>query len=532
MLYCDLSIDGTIIWTGIPCVCGMWIKDRDYIPFVGDLVFADTQGYHNPTYDGLESRYLLLYVSPDGPPNYQVPLQALPFQSVGVILGGQNCTLTFYDKAADEVGPDFSIEVVPAIQQIRFDESGTQLNSPVTFVGVITRRNGYDKPITIHLPSAKYDGDDWVGTLDYLGLSVSFSGMENVSATVPDMFFINMTGPLTAWNLVGHDFGPIVGVGSDGQVAVSNPWQVTLQVVSGSFTIAVTPTLQSVSDSPLTFEVAITREAGFLEAINVICPAETVSNTWVGAINGKSLNHYDQPSNTYAQATGVPDSFEITMQGDPSDTGWNTYLNGVALVATATKGATAVSNVFGVTSEETISWDCPINKLDPDGTANFAVTVTGGSTYEWAIDDSHGGTITLGDPQGSNPMNVLYSHSDTTFTLTCLVDGATLLTQLVAIGTPVVSIDSYTPHSGTLGDHVVFNGTLLENVDTVAFYLPGPGPGTSWPVSIISATDTTVEVVLDNAEVASDTYYFELLSPDGNISGFEPPFDYTDSEPH
>ena len=44
MIYCDLTIDGTVIWTGAPCMCGVLIKSYPYLPFTGNLMFTDTQG--------------------------------------------------------------------------------------------------------------------------------------------------------------------------------------------------------------------------------------------------------------------------------------------------------------------------------------------------------------------------------------------------------------------------------------------------------------------------------------------------------
>ena len=99
MIYCDLTIDGTTIWTGVPCMNGVHLKSYPYLPFVGDLLFTDLQGANDPTWDGLGSRYILLYFQ-DAQDNQMVPLQAIPSQQLDVSLGGQNCTLAFYVREA------------------------------------------------------------------------------------------------------------------------------------------------------------------------------------------------------------------------------------------------------------------------------------------------------------------------------------------------------------------------------------------------------------------------------------------------
>ena len=40
----------------------MCIRDSPYLGFVGDLMFADTQGASDSSYDGLGTRYLLVYL--------------------------------------------------------------------------------------------------------------------------------------------------------------------------------------------------------------------------------------------------------------------------------------------------------------------------------------------------------------------------------------------------------------------------------------------------------------------------------------
>lgn len=62
-MFVDLNSDGTDIVTcviardAVPIVC------REYVGFLGNLLFIDTQGSSDPTYDGLGSRFSLIYLT-------------------------------------------------------------------------------------------------------------------------------------------------------------------------------------------------------------------------------------------------------------------------------------------------------------------------------------------------------------------------------------------------------------------------------------------------------------------------------------
>lgn len=62
-LYLDLSVAGTPIINARLCLDRVKLVGLKYLGFSGDLVFIDTQGLSDPTYDGLNSRYLLVYFS-------------------------------------------------------------------------------------------------------------------------------------------------------------------------------------------------------------------------------------------------------------------------------------------------------------------------------------------------------------------------------------------------------------------------------------------------------------------------------------
>ena len=107
MLYCDLSIDGTAIFTGVACLNLVPLNARTYIGLAGNLGFLDTQGTSDPTWDGLGTRYVLCYqdsgIDADGdvePSDVSIiPLDAVPSQSLTVTLDGFNCALSVYERA-------------------------------------------------------------------------------------------------------------------------------------------------------------------------------------------------------------------------------------------------------------------------------------------------------------------------------------------------------------------------------------------------------------------------------------------------
>lgn len=104
MLYCDLKIDGNYVWAGIPCKTDTFLKESNYIPFSGDLIFVNWVDSSDPDYTGLESKYSLMYHL-DGV-DMGIPLQAIPSQELNIILDSQNCTLKIYEKARTGTTPD------------------------------------------------------------------------------------------------------------------------------------------------------------------------------------------------------------------------------------------------------------------------------------------------------------------------------------------------------------------------------------------------------------------------------------------
>ncbi len=64
-LYVDVNVGGVEIVSGIIALNAVPIVCRNYAGFVGNLVFIDSQGNTDPTYDALGSRYCLIYLTDD-----------------------------------------------------------------------------------------------------------------------------------------------------------------------------------------------------------------------------------------------------------------------------------------------------------------------------------------------------------------------------------------------------------------------------------------------------------------------------------
>lgn len=69
-LYLDLILNGVPITNTARCLLdAKLLADRQYLGFVGDLLFTDTQGASDPDYTGLGSRFFLVYDSDGFPTN-------------------------------------------------------------------------------------------------------------------------------------------------------------------------------------------------------------------------------------------------------------------------------------------------------------------------------------------------------------------------------------------------------------------------------------------------------------------------------
>lgn len=61
-LYMDLAVSNIPILSGVICQNLNPIVRYDYLGFIGDFWFADTEGADDPIFSGLGSRFLLQYL--------------------------------------------------------------------------------------------------------------------------------------------------------------------------------------------------------------------------------------------------------------------------------------------------------------------------------------------------------------------------------------------------------------------------------------------------------------------------------------
>lgn len=61
-LYLDLIVNGVPVRAGVSCLNRNRLIRYKYLPFIGDLVFFDTQGSLDPVYTGLGGRFQLAYL--------------------------------------------------------------------------------------------------------------------------------------------------------------------------------------------------------------------------------------------------------------------------------------------------------------------------------------------------------------------------------------------------------------------------------------------------------------------------------------
>lgn len=62
-LFFDMSVDGNSCVNSVICLNLVGLIREAYYGFVGQLAFIDTVGTDDPTYDGLGTRYQLVFVS-------------------------------------------------------------------------------------------------------------------------------------------------------------------------------------------------------------------------------------------------------------------------------------------------------------------------------------------------------------------------------------------------------------------------------------------------------------------------------------
>ena len=99
MLYMDLAKNDVQLFTGEACFGQKFVCYKEYLGVGGGFIFLDTQGMTDPAWSELNSRYILLFFSSTaGVPALQIPLQAVPVQSLSIVLNGENYTIGLYDQ--------------------------------------------------------------------------------------------------------------------------------------------------------------------------------------------------------------------------------------------------------------------------------------------------------------------------------------------------------------------------------------------------------------------------------------------------
>lgn len=63
-LFIDVYVNDALVIGGVICLNANVIVRDAYLGFAGDLAFVDTQGSDDPSYTGLGSRFVLIYLEP------------------------------------------------------------------------------------------------------------------------------------------------------------------------------------------------------------------------------------------------------------------------------------------------------------------------------------------------------------------------------------------------------------------------------------------------------------------------------------
>ena len=76
-LYADLLVDSEPVFQGCVCQNLQWVNQSPSIEFSGGLIFVDSLGDEAPRWDGLGSRWALLYFDAAEAEDPQTALQAV-----------------------------------------------------------------------------------------------------------------------------------------------------------------------------------------------------------------------------------------------------------------------------------------------------------------------------------------------------------------------------------------------------------------------------------------------------------------------
>ena len=76
-LYADLLVDSEPVFTGAICQNLQWVNQSSSPVFSGGLIFVDSLGEESPRWDGLGSRWSLLYLDAEEAKDPQAAAMAL-----------------------------------------------------------------------------------------------------------------------------------------------------------------------------------------------------------------------------------------------------------------------------------------------------------------------------------------------------------------------------------------------------------------------------------------------------------------------
>ena len=76
-LFMDLMVDSEPVFTGAVCQNLQWVNQSPSVEFSGGLIFVDALGDEAPRWDGLGSRWSLLYLDADEAKDPQAAAQAM-----------------------------------------------------------------------------------------------------------------------------------------------------------------------------------------------------------------------------------------------------------------------------------------------------------------------------------------------------------------------------------------------------------------------------------------------------------------------
>lgn len=62
-IFIDMNVDGVDIVTSVIARDAVPLVCREYTGFIGNLIFIDTQGSDDPSYEGLGDRWALVYLT-------------------------------------------------------------------------------------------------------------------------------------------------------------------------------------------------------------------------------------------------------------------------------------------------------------------------------------------------------------------------------------------------------------------------------------------------------------------------------------